>query len=146
MKVANGVSGGGQVSLMLPWRAAQPAPEPGLALLVEDSPDLRQNVRALLRAEGYSVIEAASVEEARSLVAQVPGLTLILSDITLEGSLTGIDFFDSLPPEAPPCYMMTSLRPDHPLHVSAAQRTPVLRKPFDATALSHLLTHGALPE
>ncbi|WP_375173823.1 PAS-domain containing protein [Pseudooceanicola sp.] len=143
MKVAN--ARGGIVTLQLPWRPAQPAPTPGLALVVEDSPDLRQTVRGMLRDEGYTVIEAASVEEARNLVAQVPGLTLILSDITLEGTLTGIDFFDSLPPEAPPCYMMTSLRPDHPLHAEAAQRTPVLRKPFTPKALSHLLATGGLP-
>ncbi|GGE37388.1 signal transduction histidine kinase [Primorskyibacter flagellatus] len=146
MKIGNGPRGGGVVTLQLPWRPAQAAAAPGLALLVEDSPDLRQTVRRLLRAEGYSVIEAASVEEARSLVAAVPGLTLILSDITLEGSLTGIDLFDSLPEDAPPCYMMTSLRPDHPLHLQAAQRTPVLRKPFDAVTLSHLLSSGALPQ
>lgn len=145
MKIGNGRIGG-RVTLMWPWRAAQAASSPGLALLVEDSPDLRQNVRTMLRDQGYSVIEAASVEEARSLVAQVPGLTLILTDITLEGTLTGIDLFDSLPADAPPCYMMTSLRPDHPLHISAAQRTPVLRKPFDPASLTHLLGHGALPE
>jgi len=145
MKIGNGKVGG-WVSLMLPWRKAQAAASPGLALLVEDSPDLRQNVRAMLRSEGYSVIEAASVDEARSLVTQVPGLTLVLTDITLEGSLTGIDLFDALPADAPPCYMMTSLRPDHPLHLAAAQRTPVLRKPFRPSDLSHLLGHGALPE
>ena len=145
MKVANARGGGGVITLQLPWRPAQVAATPGLALVVEDSPDLRQAVRRMLRAEGYTVIEAASVEEARDLVAEVPGLTLILSDITLEGTLTGIDLFDSLPPDAPPCYMMTSLRPDHPLHAEAAQRTPVLRKPFNPKALSHLLATGALP-
>lgn len=145
MKVGNAPRGGGVVTLHLPWRPAQPAATPGLALLVEDSPDLRQTVRGMLRAEGYTVIEAASVEEARDLVAEVPGLTLIVTDISLEGTLTGIDLFDSLPEGAPPCYMMTSLRPDHPLHVQAAQRTPVLRKPFDPKALSHLLATGALP-
>ncbi|EAQ03205.1 sensory box histidine kinase/response regulator [Pseudooceanicola batsensis HTCC2597] len=145
MKLGNTRSGG-RVVLQLPWRPAQPAAAPGLALLVEDSPDLRQTVRSMLRAEGYSVIEAASVEEARSLVTQVPGLTLILTDITLEGSLTGIDLFDSLPADAPPCYMMTSLRTDHTLFVEAAQRCPVLRKPFDPADLSHLLSTGALPQ
>lgn len=145
MKVSNGRRGGGVVQLQLPWRPAQAASVPGLALVVEDSPELRQTVRRMLRAEGYTVIEAASVEEARDLVQEVPGLTLILSDISLEGTLTGIDLFDSLPSDAPPCYMMTSLRPDHPLHAAAAQRTPVLRKPFDPKALSHLLATGALP-
>ena len=145
MKIGNAPGGGGVVTLQLPWRPAPPVAAPGLALLVEDSPDLRQNIRSMLRAEGYTVIEAASVEEARDLVTQVPGLTLILSDITLEGSLTGIDLFDSLPDGAPPCYMMTSLRPDHPLHAAAAQRTPVLRKPFAVTDLAQLLTTGALP-
>jgi signal transduction histidine kinase/CheY-like chemotaxis protein len=145
MKIGNARGGGGVITLHLPWRPAPASTAPGLALLVEDSPDLRQAVRGMLRQEGYTVIEAASVEEARTLVAQVPGLTLILSDITLEGTLTGIDLFDSLPPDAPPCYMMTSLRPDHPLHAEAAQRTPVLRKPFDPKTLTHLLASGALP-
>ncbi|WP_136634347.1 PAS-domain containing protein [Pseudooceanicola onchidii] len=145
MKVGNAPGGGGEVTLLQPWRPAQMAATPGLALVVEDSPDLRQTVRGMLRDAGYAVIEAASVEEARDLVREVPGLTLILSDISLEGTLTGIDLFDSLPPEAPPCYLMTSLRADHTLHVAAAQRTPVLRKPFAAATLTHLLQTGALP-
>lgn len=145
MRVANAPRGGGIVTLHLPWRPGQPVATPGLALVVEDSADLRQTVRGMLREQGYTVIEAASAEEARDLVTEVPGLTLILSDISLEGSLTGIDLFDSLPAGAPPCYMMTSLRPDHPLFAQAALRTPILRKPFAPAALSHLLATGTLP-
>ncbi|MGI3170245.1 PAS-domain containing protein [Pseudooceanicola sp. C21-150M6] len=144
VKIANAPTGGAIVTLQLPWRPAPLAATPGLALLVEDSLDLRQNIRGMLREQGYSVIEATSVEEARDLIRQVPGLTLVLSDISLEGSLTGIDLFDSLPEGAPPCYMMTSLRNDHPLYAAAAQRAPVLRKPFGKVALAHLLRTGTL--
>ncbi len=75
--------------------AGQPAPavaarrrcswSPGMVLLVEDSPDLRVGIREMLRDMGHAVIEAASVDEALALLAQLPDITLILSDITLEG-------------------------------------------------------------
>lgn len=146
VEIANAPNAGAEVTLLLPWRPAQTTPEPGLALLVEDSLDLRQNIRVMLRDQGYTVIEATSVDEALSLIRTLPGLTLILTDIAVEGSLTGIDLFDRLPDGAPPCYMMTSLRPDHPLYGGASQRAPVLRKPFDAPALAHLLSTGEIAD
>ena len=89
----------------------------------------------MLRDQGHSVIEAASADEALDLTRDLPGICLILSDISLEGSATGIDLLDRLPPAAPPCILMTSLAADHPLHRNAAARVPVLRKPFTAETL-----------
>ena len=124
------------------------APQPvdvGLVLLVEDSTDLRRSIRDMLREAGHPVIEATSAEEALILAGEVPDISLILSDITLEGAATGIDLLTQLPEGAPPCYLMTSLRPDHPLHVDAAARAPVLRKPFSASALMTFLKCGGAP-
>ncbi|WP_375692118.1 PAS-domain containing protein [Pseudooceanicola sp. LIPI14-2-Ac024] len=131
--------GGARVTLRLPLREAPRPVDPGLVLLVEDSADLRRSIRDMLRDGGHSVIEATTAEEAATLAAAVPGITLILSDITLEGADTGLDLLDRLPPGAPPCYLMTSLRPDHPLHAAAVARVPVLRKPFGAKALAAFL-------
>ncbi|WP_261398401.1 PAS-domain containing protein [Maritimibacter alkaliphilus] len=136
---------GARVTLRLPLREAPRPAEPGLALLVEDSPDLRDAIRDMLRAQGHAVIEAASTEEALTLATQVPGVTLILSDITLEGASTGLDLLDRLPANAPPCYLMTSLRPDHPLHRAAKSRAPVLRKPFTGADLGQFLATGQQP-
>ncbi|MBT9386662.1 PAS-domain containing protein [Pseudooceanicola sp. CBS1P-1] len=140
MSLAN--DNGARVTLLLPWREAPQPATPGVVLLVEDSPDLRSSIRDMLVETGHPVIEAASAAEALEIAAAVPDLSLILSDLTLEGGDTGIDLFDRLPEGAPPCVMMTSLRPDHPLHRAARTRGPVLKKPFDAAALAAFLSRG----
>ena len=133
---------GGKVSLRLPLRPAPSALAPGLVLLVEDSPDLRAGIREMLREQGHAVIEAASVDEALALLSQLPDITLILSDITLEGDATGLDLLDRLPAIHPPCRLMTSLPKDHPCHIAATGRVPVLMKPFTATGLTAFLQNS----
>jgi len=142
VRLTNAPKGGARVTIRLPWRPAPKPVDPGLVLLVEDSTDLRRSIRDMLRDGGHPVIEATTAEEALTLAGEVPGITLILSDITLEGAATGIDLIDQLPRGAPPCYLMTSLRPDHPLHAAAAARAPVLRKPFTGDALASFLRTG----
>ena len=126
---------GGTVSLRLPLRPAKTAARPELVLLVEDSPDLRAAIREMLRDQGHAVIEAASADEALALLEQLPGITLILSDIYLEGDATGLDLLARLPAVHPPCRLMTSLPRDHGLHRAALLRVPVLPKPFTASDL-----------
>ena len=142
VRVMNAREGGAQVVIRLPWRPAPEPVDPGLVLLVEDSADLRRSIRGMLRDAGHPVIEAASAEEALQIAGQVPGISLILSDITLEGAATGLDLLNQLPDSAPPCYLMTSLRADHPLHAEAASRAPVLHKPFSGERLARFLRSG----
>lgn len=137
---------GAQVTLRLPLRAAPAPVAPGLVLLVEDSTDLRAGIRAMLTDLGHTVIEATSVDEAQTLLTDLPDIALILSDISLEGPATGLDLVAALPKTAPPCILMTSLPPDHPLHARALTRAAVLRKPFSARDLAAFLTaRGATP-
>lgn len=133
---------GGEVRLRLPLRPAPMPLAPGLVLLIEDSPDLRAGIREMLRAQGHAVIEAASVDEALALLAQLPDITLILSDITLEGDATGLDLLDRLPKGHPPCLLMTSLPVEHPCHRAALERVPVLTKPFTAHGLYAFVQSG----
>ena len=142
VRLSNEDSGGARVSLRLPLRPAPMQMVPGMVLLVEDSPDLRVGIREMLRDMGHAVIEAASVDEALALLAQLPDITLILSDITLEGDASGLDLLNRLPPGHPPCRLMTSLPPDHPLHAAATARVPVLMKPFTASGLGTFLHSG----
>tara|TARA_R110000850_G_scaffold69077_13_gene153580 strand:+ start:744 stop:2651 length:1908 start_codon:yes stop_codon:yes gene_type:complete len=130
---------GALVTLRLPYRAAVPATT-GLALLVEDRDDLRALMRDMLMGLGYSVIEAASADEATALLADLPDIALILSDIQLEGESTGTDLARRLAPDSPPLILMTSLPPDAPLFLEAQKLAPVLRKPFSADDLSALIT------
>ena len=133
---------GGRVTIRLPLRVAEGGAAPGLVLLVEDSPDLRDTIREMLREGGHLVVEASSAGEALSLVRELPEISALLSDITLEGDKTGLDLLDALPEGHCPAYLMTSLPPDDPLHRAARKRAPVLRKPFAPAELEALLATG----
>lgn len=138
LKLAN-TSRGAQVTLRLPYRAAVPATT-GLALLVEDRDDLRALMRDMLMDLGHSVIEAASVDEATALLADLPDIALILSDIQLEGTATGTDLARRLGAGAPPLILMTSLPADAPQFLEAQKHAPVLRKPFTPDDLAALIS------
>lgn len=144
VSLSNGYRGA-RVIVRLPLRAADVSPtegavlDKGMALLVEDSVDLRETLRDQLTALGYPVIEAASAEEARALVHGLHGLSLILSDLSLEGEETGLDLARSLQRTGIPLQLMTSLPPQHPLHKSAARQFPVLQKPFATPDLTQAL-------
>lgn len=138
--VLDNTDSGARVTLRLPLRPGAQEQSPGMILLVEDSPDLRDTIRGMLREAGHSVVEAASVPEALALVRDLPELCAILSDISLEGEQTGLDLLDALPAGHCPAYLMTSLPPDNPLHAAATKKATVLRKPFTAEALQACLS------
>lgn len=137
MRIGNTPSGA-SVTLRLPYRVA-PDARGGLALLVEDSDELRATFRDMLIDLGFSVIEATSVDEACALTADLDNIALILSDIKLQGEATGIDLADRMAQSGPPLILMTSLPPGDPLHRAALTRGPVLAKPFNTHDLSALI-------
>ena len=137
MRVSNTVSGA-NVTLRLPYRQA-PDARGGLALLVEDNEDLRATFRDMLIDIGYTVIEATSVDEASALTADLEDITLVLTDIKLEGEATGIDLALRLQGSGLPVILMTSFPPNDPLFRQALKVGPVLRKPFTTHQLSALI-------
>jgi len=88
---------------------------------------------------GHSVIEATSVDEACALMADVEDISLVLSDIRLQGEATGLDLLTRLQGSGRPFILMTSLPPQDPLHRAALQSAPLLQKPFTTEQLSTLL-------
>ena len=130
---------GARVTLRLPLRLAGKHPQGELALLVEDSPDLRATIREMLTSLGHSVIEATSVDEALALAQGVPDIAFILSDISLEGSALGTDLVRTLRDK--PVYLMTSLPVTDQRHRDACALTAVLPKPFGKTELAAFLGH-----
>ncbi|UWQ91161.1 PAS-domain containing protein [Rhodobacteraceae bacterium M382] len=137
MRIGNTPSGA-SITLRLPYREA-PDARGGLALLVEDSDELRATFRDMLIDLGFSVIEATSVDEACALAADLESITLILSDIKLEGEATGIDLADRMAASRLPVILMTSLPATDPLHRIALTKGPVLGKPFTTHQLSALI-------
>ena len=134
---------GAKVTLRLPYRAAVPATT-GLVLLVEDADDLRAVVRDMLIDLGHSVIEATSADEATALIADLPDISLILSDIQLEGEATGLDLARRVGTDVAPLILMTSLPADHPMYLDGQTLAPILRKPFTHTDLTALISPAHL--
>ena len=117
---------GARVTLRLPWRPVVPQ----MVLLVEDDDAIRAQVRDQLTGLGHAVIEAASLAEATALT-DLPGLTLILSDIQLGDGL-GLDLAAPVP-----ILLMTSLPPGDALRCRSTG--PVLTKPFTSARLAAAL-------
>ena len=122
---------GARVTLRLPARQAIAEHPPGMALLVEDQTDLRDVFRSYLTGMGYSVIEASGVDEARALLRELPEISLILTDLQLEGDETGVDLISGLENTKQLVLFMSSLPADHPLVIRAQRMAPVLAKPFE---------------
>ncbi len=128
---------GALVSLRLPLRNAPTEITPKMILLVEDSHDIRTNVREMLTDMGHRVIEASSAEEG-SILAMLEGVNFVLSDISLMGETTGVEMLDDLQKSGlkATCCLMTSRGPNDPLRIDGASRYPLLPKPFTAIELA----------
>lgn len=137
LQIANTPTGA-QVTLRLPYREA-PTADGGIALLVEDSPELREGFRDMLMELGYSVVEAETVDEAVALAADLDDIRLVLSDIRLRGTATGLDLKHRIETPDRPCILMTSLPQGDPLRAEAQAAGPVLLKPFSTRELSALI-------
>lgn len=123
---------GARVTLRLPLRSVARQ----MVLLVEDDDTIRADIREMLTGLGHAVIEAASLTEARAMT-DLPGLTMILSDIQLGDGL-GLDLAAALP-----AVLMTSLPPGDPLRDRAT--VPVLTKPFTPSRLASALADAKGP-
>ena len=108
-----------------------PAPKaqksPACVLVVEDEILIRVLIADELRTEGFSVIEAATADEALSYFQAGVHVDLVLSDVQLPGALNGIDLIQRLRAEAPG--LPTVLTSGHSPGVHAADA--FLPKPYD---------------
>jgi signal transduction histidine kinase len=138
LRLSNTATGGAHVRLRLPYRPALPATT-GLILLVEDDDDIRAGLRDILLDLGHSVIEATSADEATALIADLPDIMFILSDIQLIGEATGIDLANRVAGSLP-VILMTALPPDHPDFLMAQSVAPVLRKPVSPNDIAPLIS------
>ncbi|MCC5983085.1 MAG: PAS-domain containing protein [Rhodobacteraceae bacterium] len=135
VRLANRPEGGACVTLRLPLRPVAAGQASGMVLLIEDSTEIREAVRAMLRDLGFSVIEAASADEALQL-AELPGIEIVLSDINLPGETSGLELARHLRARGlKRLRLMTSLPKGDPLRRAAAAEFQVLGKPFGPAAL-----------
>ena len=134
IKIGNNYAGA-RVSLRLPRKRTDPKQETGLALLVEDSQHLRDQIRSLLTSDGYSVVEASSVKEAQLLIEGLPEISFCLCDLNLVGDGTGVDLARDQGDAGIPFVFMSSLPSTDILYKQALKLGPVLPKSFETSDL-----------
>ncbi len=101
-------------------------------LLVEDENLIRVTLAEMLGEAGYDVVEAATGDEACTLIRGVNGFDVLLTDIQMPGSADGIDvahYFHAHHPNAPVVFMTG--RPDMLSRIGRlTESEALLRKPF----------------
>jgi PAS domain S-box-containing protein len=144
---------GSTVSLWLP--ASEVASEPGLpadgaldearadqglALLVEDDPQVRKVVRRSLLELGFAVIEAENGSEAMQILDRTPGIALLLSDVVMPGGIDGRELAAYAREQrgVPRVLLMSGYAPG----LEPTGAVPLLAKPFTRAQLAALLAEG----
>jgi signal transduction histidine kinase/ActR/RegA family two-component response regulator/HAMP domain-containing protein len=142
---------GTRFSVLLPREGAGADAEAGPALpaapgretvlLVEDDLTVRVVTGRMLRELGYTVVEAGSASEARSLAAADGRIDLLLTDVVMPGG-NGRELAESLTSAHPglPVVFMSGYTADVVLRQGVVQdKVAFLSKPFTADALAAAL-------
>lgn len=80
---------------MCPAEDPMPTPENGerpAVLVIDDEILLRLSIADSLRENGFTVLEAASAEEARQLILAGVEIDAVFTDISMPGEIDGADF------------------------------------------------------
>jgi CheY-like chemotaxis protein/anti-sigma regulatory factor (Ser/Thr protein kinase) len=113
-------------------------------LIVDDEPEIRAGLKALLSGWGARVEVAASAREALALLRTDTGFDAILTDQRLPDAIQGLDLILKLretqdPPI--PCALITGDMDPALLAACRRHGVPLLHKPVKAAALRALLNH-----
>ena len=99
-----------------------------LVLLVEDDAAVRRVVRQQLVDLGYPVIEAKNGAQALEMIAQIPDIALMVSDIIMPGGLNGHQLAARVQAERPEIRIL--LMSGYTDEIVSESALPVLSKPF----------------
>ena len=112
-----------------------------LVLLVEDDPDVRRVIRLQLVGLGYPVIEADHAADALSLLASVPTVGILISDLVMPGSMDGWALCRAASQRAPKvkCLLISGYADGDVASSGKAGSPPLLKKPFTVSELQHAL-------
>jgi len=118
-----------------------------LVLLVEDDDHVRAVIRRQLTDLGYRLIEATNGDDALELVRNVDEFTLLVSDIVMPGSMTGITLCAQAKATKPTLkiVLMTGYAGGERAEDLARCPFPVLHKPFVQQALVQAIRDASAP-
>lgn len=125
-----------------PWHQSS---EAGSILLVEDNDEVAALVTEMLRELGYGVTRAATAQAALGALADDRVIDLMLSDILMPGSMSGVDLAREVRRRRPtlPVLLTTGFAGDPPKDVEA-EHIDVLAKPYDLATLQAAIRDALL--
>ena len=128
------------LSDVLPRSGRQGAERP-LVLLVEDDPDVRRVIRLQLVGLGYPVIEADHAADALLLLASVPTVGILISDMVMPGGMDGRTLCRQASQSAPSvrALLISGFSDGDAASPEAAMGPPLLKKPFTSIELQQAL-------
>ncbi len=120
----------------------------GPVLLVEDEPEVRKVIRMQLTALGHPVIEAANGVDALPLLENVDDIAVLVSDTVMPGGIGGAELARRARTLRPnlPILLITGYARENGATDAPLPDVPVLRKPFDQSALADALAALLPPE
>ncbi len=107
--------------------------------VVEDDGLIRMDLADTLADAGFAVLEAASADEAMS-VLQKAEVGALLTDIDMAGSMNGIDLANRVAKQWPACRIIVISGRYSPSQDSLPSGARFLSKPISEKALSHTMT------
>lgn len=112
-----------------------------LVLLVEDDPDVRRVVRLQLVGLGYPVIEADHAADALQLLASVPAVGVLISDIVMPGGMDGRTLCLEARQRAPDVkfLLISGYSTEEVATSDVGGDLPLLKKPFTSLELQSTL-------
>jgi len=113
-----------------------------LVLLVDDDPGVRNATAMLLKVEGYRVLPAASLPEARARAQDNPQIALLITDYHLPAGATGTQVIRAVRTEVGrelPAVLISGDTSSTLRNLEADERVHPVSKPIDAEVLLALL-------
>ncbi|MCT4702955.1 ATP-binding protein [Enterobacteriaceae bacterium H20N1] len=139
------------VRLQLPRASAQAVSEPPpqllaandnedrLVLVLEDEQDVRQTLCEQLHQLGYLTLETSDSQQALQLLADVPDISIVVSDLMLPGSRSGAEVLQHAREHYPHLTLLLISGQDLRRSGQQLPEVELLRKPFNQVQLAHAL-------
>jgi len=99
-------------------------------LVVDDDPDARWLLAALLAEEGYAVSEASNADDALRCLEKQPDIQAVLTDIQMPGSIDGFELAMRLTRESPEIAVLLISGREHPAANALPSGVKFLLKPW----------------
>ncbi|MES2728689.1 MAG: response regulator [Pseudomonadota bacterium] len=119
-------------------------------LVVEDDVSLRFTLAEWLRHLHYVVYETANADEAKIILASPLPVDLVVTDVDMPGSMSGLDLVDNMRHAAPgiPAIVVSGNSVAH--QITKAKGIPFFQKPYSfdkiATAIGTFITKNNTEE